>query len=130
MSGERDLSHLLSAMNPVPHPGRFVFVSVPGPVPEGLHPVVTVTEAEGTTLVVPQETADRHQLRYDFVAGWITLTVYSALDAIGLTAAVSTALARVGISCNMVAGFHHDHVFVPFGDTSRAIDVLRGLGGR
>jgi hypothetical protein len=54
----------------------------------------------------------------------ITLNVYSALDGVGLTAAVARALADLGIACNMVAGFHHDHAFVP---ATRADDALQGL---
>ncbi|MDT0456673.1 ACT domain-containing protein [Streptomyces sp. DSM 41527] len=127
MTGERDLRALLSGMRPERNEGRFVFVSVPGAVPDGLTPVVTVTEPEGRTLVVHQEEADRAGLPYDYVAGWITLRVHSALDAVGLTAAVATALAQAGLSCNVVAGFHHDHLFVPHAATDEALRRLRAL---
>ena len=40
---------------------------------------------------------------------------------------VAEALARSGISCNVVAGFHHDHLFVPHADASRARDALELL---
>lgn len=101
-------------MRPALHPGQFVFTSVPRPVPPGLRPVVTVAEDEGLTLVVAPQQADAAGLAYDYVAAWITLQVTSALDAVGLTAAVASALARAGLSCNVVAGFHHDHLFVPY----------------
>lgn len=57
--------------------------------------------------------ADQTGLPYEFVAGWITLEVRSALDAVGLTSAVSAALTQAGISCNVLAGYHHDHLLVP-----------------
>ena len=50
---------------------------------------------------------------------WITLGVESPLTAVGLTAAVSTALAEAGIACNVVAAMRHDHVFVPFDRAAR-----------
>ncbi|MEU9121506.1 ACT domain-containing protein [Streptomyces sp. NPDC048506] len=125
MTGERDLQVLLRGMRPELHDGRYVFTTVPGAVPAGLAPVVTVAEPEGLTLVVRQEEADRQGLDYDYLAAWITLRVHSALDAVGLTAAVATALADAGLSCNVVAGFHHDHLFVPH---AAADEVLRRLG--
>jgi uncharacterized protein len=125
MAAEHDLWQLLRTMRPELNPGRFVFTTVPrppGPLPPGLVPVVTVAEDEGLTLVVPQEQADTAGLPYDYVAAWITLRVESALDAVGLTAAVAGELARAGLSCNVVAGFHHDHLFVPY---DRASDGRR-----
>ncbi|MEV6162589.1 ACT domain-containing protein [Streptomyces sp. NPDC052052] len=128
MTAERDLRTLLSGMRPVWNPGRYVFTTVPdGVVPDGAHPVVAVTESEGLTLVLPEAEAVRAGLRYDYVAGWITLRVHSALDAVGFTAAVSLALTDVGLSCNVVAGFHHDHLFVPYDRAAEAVDVLRAL---
>ncbi|MFI6724232.1 ACT domain-containing protein [Streptomyces atratus] len=128
MTGERDLRTLLSGMRPELNPGRHVFVTVPdGAMPEGVNPVVTVTEPEGLTLVLPQTEAVSAGLRYDYVAGWITLRVRSALDAVGLTAAVSLALTDAGLSCNVVAGFHHDHLFVPYDRAAEAVDVLKAL---
>ena len=57
----------------------------------------------------------------------ISLAVHSALDGVGLTAAVAGALAERGIACNMVAGHHHDHAFVPAADADRSIACLRTL---
>ncbi|MEW2566782.1 ACT domain-containing protein [Streptomyces sp. NPDC047070] len=128
---ERDLGRLLSGMEPALHPGRYVFTTVPGrTAPPGLSPVVTVVEDEGLTLVVEQEGADAARLAYDYVAGWITLRIHSALDAVGLTAAVARALAEEGLSCNVVAGFHHDHVFVPHERAAEAVTLLEQLAER
>ena len=107
-------------------PGRFVFVSLPE-VPPGADPVAMVVEPEGTSLVLPADVADSLGLHCDFVAAMITLRVHSALDAVGLTAAVSSALATAGIACNVVAGYHHDHLFVPHDRAQEAVAILRGL---
>jgi uncharacterized protein len=82
MAGERDLDRLLATMEPVLQPGRFVFTTV-GEVPVDCDPVVLVREAEGTTLVVEREEADRLGLPYEYVAAMISLRVHSALDAVG-----------------------------------------------
>ncbi|MEN8651385.1 ACT domain-containing protein [Streptomyces sp. 21So2-11] len=130
MSGEQDLRKLLSGMRPELNPGRYVFTTVEGDVPPGLVPVVTVTEPEGLTLVVRKEDADAADLPYDYEAGWITLRVHSALEAVGLTAAVSRELAEAGVSCNVVAGFHHDHLFVPHERAAGAVALLEALAER
>lgn len=124
-SGERDLAVLLASMSPVLVPGEFVFVTT-DVVPSDLRPRATVVEDEGVTLVLTREEADEQGWGYDFVAAWITLRVHSALDAVGLTAAVSAVLTQEGISCNVIAGRFHDHLLVP---SDRASDVLRALEG-
>lgn len=128
VTAESDLRTLLSDLRPELHPGRYVFATVPdGVVPAGAVPVVTVSEAEGLTLVLPETEAVAAGLSHSYPAGWITLRVHSALDAVGLTAAVSLALTDAGISCNVVAGFHHDHLFVPHGRAAEAVAVLETL---
>lgn len=128
MTGERDLRTLLRSMRPELNPGRYVFTTVPdGGMPTGVTPVATVAEREGLTLVLPEADAVAAGLAYEFVAGWITLRVHSALDAVGLTAAVSLALTDAGVSCNMVAGYHHDHLFVPYARAAQAVEVLEAL---
>jgi hypothetical protein len=99
-------------------------------VPPGVEPVATIREREGLALVLAREGADRAGLPYDGTMAWITLRVHSALDAVGLTAAFSAALAADGLSCNVVAGAHHDHVFVPHARGVDAMRVLRGLAAR
>ena len=89
-----------------------------------------VAEAEGTTLGLPRERADELGLTYAFVASWITLRVHSALDAVGLTAAFAAALTDEGISANVVAGYFHDHLFVPEDRRDDAMRALRDLAKR
>lgn len=128
MAGETDLGKLLASMRPRLNPGAYVFTTVPASVsPTGVTPVVTVVEDEDLTLVLRHDEADAAGLAYDFVAGWITLLVHSALQAVGLTAAVADALARAGLSCNVVAGFYHDHLFVPYDRVAEALMVLGRL---
>ena len=76
------------------------------------------------TIIVKKETADALNLGYSFIASWITLTVYSSLEAVGLTAAFSRALSEGGISCNVVAAFYHDHIFVDRKDAKKAMEIL------
>jgi hypothetical protein len=127
MAGERDLDALIGSMEPTVRPGRFVFVTVDAGTAESLPAEIVVRETEGVTVVLVQSVADARSLPYDFVAGWITLQVHSALDAVGLTAAFSTALAEHGISANVVAGYYHDHLLVPIDDVDRALAALREL---
>jgi hypothetical protein len=125
VAAERDLSRLLATMEPVVRPGEWVFVSLPPG--QAVKSAATVVEDEGTTHVVARSDADEYGFTYEFVAAWITLQVHSALDAVGLTAAVAVALAGAGISCNVLAGFHHDHLLVPADRADDAMAVLRGL---
>ena len=123
------LADLLDDMDPVIHDGEFLFCTVPvdAQVPAGLHPVATLREQEGTTLVLPRHEAADAGLAGTFRSVWITLRIASGLDSVGLTAAVSQALTRDGIACNVVAGFHHDHLFVPVDQAHRAIAALQAL---
>lgn len=84
-------------------------------------------EQEGYTVVLERNLAEAYHLNYSYVAAWITLTVYSSLEAVGLTATFSTALAKGGISCNVVAAFFHDHIFVDVKDADAAMEILSEL---
>ncbi len=126
MPAERDLAVLLGSLRPKQRAGRFVFVSL-REGDQAVPVVATVLEDEGLTGVVTQEDADRHGLDYDLVCGWITLQVHSALDAVGLTAAVATALTERDIPANVIAGRHHDHVLVPAERVDAAIEALEAL---
>lgn len=125
MSGETELTTLLATMAPVVRPGAFVFVV--GVRPDEAEVLASVVEPEGLSMVLRQEDANRLGFAYDYVAGWITLTVQSSLAAVGLTAAVSTALSEAGISCNVVAGYHHDHLLVPVDRLDEALAALHRL---
>ena len=121
-----ELEELLGAMAPELVPGEFVFVQRPPGLQEELV-LASVQEQEGPSVVISREEADRNSLEYDFVAAWITLRVNSDLNAVGLTAAVSTCLAENQISCNVIAGLRHDHLLVASGDGPRALEALTAL---
>ncbi|MEM8601561.1 MAG: ACT domain-containing protein [Bacteroidota bacterium] len=125
-----DLHVLLTAMKPVLQDGTFVLVTVPTrnfALAAETEPVAAVLEAEGLTLVLPQAQADALRFGYATVFRQLTLTVHSSLDAVGLTAAVATRLAAHGIPANVVAGYHHDHLFVPHDRAEEALAALQAL---
>lgn len=120
----RDRDRMVAGMRPWLRAGSYVFVTVPGGVPDGVTPVMTFAEDEGLSLIMARSQADAAGLAYGLVAAWITLQVNSALDGVGLTAAVSGVLADAGISCNVVAATHHDHLFVPEAAAQDAVRLL------
>lgn len=123
----RDLPQMLATLDAVARDGEFVYATVVDGHPATGRALAVVVEDEGTTVVLRRPDADELDLSYDFVAAWLTLTVHSALDAVGLTAAFSRALGDAGISCNVLAGSYHDHLLVPAHERDRAIAVLRSL---
>jgi len=125
VSGESDLVQLLATMRPVVRAGEFVFVSSAAPL--SVPSLATIAEDESTTYVLDRTDADTLGLHYEFVAGWITLQVHSSLAAVGLTAAVSGSLTEVDISCNVLAGFYHDHLLVPIDRLADALQTLEAL---
>jgi hypothetical protein len=122
---ERDLARLLATMEPVLHPEPHGYAVWPdGPLP--VAPFATVREAEGLTVVMGLEALRAAGMDPDPWAR-ISLTVHSDLAAVGLTAALATALAAEGISCNVIAGLHHDHLFVPWDRRADALAALERL---
>jgi hypothetical protein len=123
-----DLEELLVNMEPVLNPGKYVFATVPAgkPLP-AVDIVASIREAEGLSVVVALDFAEREGLIGVFPCAWITLQVHSDLSAVGLTAAFASALTADGISCNVVAGMNHDHLFVPIAMAEKAMAVLRNL---
>jgi uncharacterized protein len=126
MSGEKNLAALLQNIHPEMQDGVFVFCSLPHghALPPNITPVSLFREQEGTAFVIRREEAQKAGLSYEFPSRLITLTVHSALDAVGFLAAVTGRLAQAGISVNPVSGFYHDHLFVP---EARAEEALRLL---
>lgn len=128
MAGETSLTTLLRSMSPQLNAGEYVFCTLrDGVLPGDLEVVGSFREQEGLTVIVQRAHAEQAGLDFDYVAAWITLNVHSALEAVGLTAAFATALGQAGISCNVIAGYYHDHLFVGQADAERAMQVLRDL---
>ena len=120
----RDTAARLAGMSPVLSPERYVFVTTQD---ESLaaSALATMREAEGLSLVLEAGRAAELGREGGAAMRLITLQVHSALDGVGLTAAVAGALAARDIPCNMIAGFHHDHFFVPEARAEEALSALR-----
>ena len=120
-----DLAALLASLQPELHPGTWAWCALPAGTPiDGIDAVATVRETEGLTVVVAQAQALARGWDVVFPSAWITLRVHSDLAAVGLTAAFARALGDAGIACNVIAGIHHDHLFVP---VDRAADAMASL---
>lgn len=125
MSGETDLSRLLATMKPVIAGRDWGYATAKGAPPQVDGLFASVAEDEGMTLIAPFAALVAVGLAPEGPMARITLTVHSDLAAVGLTAAVSTALARAGISANMIAGFYHDHIFLAAERADEALMILR-----
>ncbi len=128
MVGETDLAKLLAGMAPEVV-GRDWGFAVVQDLPAGVQAFALIHEDEGLTVIAPMPQLAAAGVRAEGPMARITLRVHSSLAAVGLTAAVSGALAQAGISANMVAGFHHDHLFLAAADADAAMMVLQGLRG-
>ena len=130
MTGEKDLKNLIAHMRPMLDPEQYVFCTFAERDMASLsafRPVALMAETEGVTAVLPADEARKLGIAD---ADWyrrITLTVHSSLEAVGLTAAVSKALAEAGIPANVIAAYFHDHVFVPDSMAATAMEKLRQL---
>ena len=128
MLAETDLNKLLKTMRPILNDGEYVFCTVPmTQTIDRIKIIGSFKEKEGLTVILDKNMADSLNLEYTYIAAWITLTVHSSLEAVGLTAAFSTALAKASISCNVIAAYYHDHIFVAKNDAEKALQVLRQL---
>lgn len=131
MAGLTDLDEMLASLAVERRDGTFTVIRVEADgltLGDGIEALVT--ETEGTTAVVEIDAARRRGWVVEFEAAWLTLTVHSSLEAVGLTAAVSDVLAADGIACNVLAGFHHDHLLVPVDRADDATAAIRRLRDR
>jgi hypothetical protein len=128
MTGELNLNNLIQSMNPHLHDGIYVFCSTASLENISMEDILFFfREKEGLTVVMEKSKADIYNLEYPYLAAWITLEVHSSLEAVGFTAAFSSALSKEGISCNVVAGYFHDHIFVAHNQAQLALSILRKL---
>lgn len=126
MAANTDLSTMIATMQPRLDPVTYVWATAEK-VPDGVTPVATIREDEGLTVVCSQDDADAAGLDHTFPCARITLDLHSSLEAVGLTAAFAATLGKAGISANVVAGYHHDHIFVPLDRADDAVEALEWL---
>jgi hypothetical protein len=125
--GETDLEVMLASLAVTRRPGEFTYVSVRVPTPGLLAAAQAMVVEEGlSSLVVPITTAQRAGLPVSVRLAWLTLTVQSSLEAVGLTAVVAERLAAEDIPCNVLAGYLHDHVLVPLDRVDVAAAAIVG----
>ena len=128
IDGESDLNKLIKGLSPKLNDGEYVFTSIKNIELLNTSEVIcTFKEKEGFTLILERSRADQLGLRYNFIASWITLEVHSSLNAVGLTSLFTTELADNGISCNVIAGYYHDHIFVSTKDSLKTLGILNHL---
>lgn len=123
-----DLAEILATLEPILHPGVYVFATADTLNAEDWPQIVaSMREAEGLSVVTDEIYALRRGWPVAMRAAWLTLKVHSDLNAIGLTAAISRVLAAQRIPCNVIAGVCHDHVFVPHARGAAALQALCSL---
>jgi uncharacterized protein len=129
VSGETDLGRILEDLTVSRRDGVFVFATIPPgqPLPD-LPIAAMVGEVEGTTIVLNRDVAVGAGVEYEFEAAWLTIDTHTSLEAVGVAASISTALAMKAIPVNIIAGFHHDHLLVPADmaeDAIAAVELVR-----
>lgn len=130
MEGERELGRLLRHLAPRLEDLPYEFVVVPSDQIGRLelpHVFAVIREEEGATVIRPVNSVKSDGAQQANYFARILLGVHSSLHGVGLSAAVSSVLAGQKISCNIVAGYHHDHLFVPWLEAERALKVLQKL---
>ncbi|MEM7661850.1 MAG: ACT domain-containing protein [Pseudomonadota bacterium] len=121
---EKDLDTLLDTLDVYQHEGVWAFKTAADCPGDTL--AMAFREREGWTVIEAADLETESENRW----AWLELTVVSDLNAIGFLARISKALADAGIPCNAVAGFYHDHIFVPEAKATDAVSALRGLSSR
>lgn len=127
------LQDLITQLSPTLDSTTYVYCTVPrakyGELAK-LNPIVSIAELEGLTLVIPLEQAKTEGLDYYRIFRRITLEGHSSLEALGLTSVVTSLLAERGITTNVIAGFYHDHMFIPSDRAEEAMEALKELAGQ
>ncbi|HWH80815.1 MAG TPA: ACT domain-containing protein [Burkholderiaceae bacterium] len=125
---DKNLDSLLRNMAPALRPGRYVYCTFAAAgLPPGMQTLCTYEEAEGRSAILREDEALRHGLAYKFRCALITLSVHSDLASVGFMSAVASALAELGIPCNVVSAYYHDHLFVPFDRAAEAMAALHEM---
>lgn len=121
--GQTDLAAMLKGLTAIRQAGTWRFIQQDA-APDLSLAVMAFREGETWTAIVP---ACEDTPAADCWA-WLQLSVTSSLSAVGLSATVSRALAEIACPCNIVAGYAHDHLFVPQHLAKRAAAAIDALG--
>jgi len=126
-AGETDLARLLAGLAPavVPRPRAIRTQAHDAPLPAG--GVLWFREDEAATVIVEADDLDADADADEPRWAQLVLRIHSGLEAVGMMAAVSAALAERGIPCNAVSAYFHDHLFVPWARREDALAALRAL---
>lgn len=129
---EADLSKLLATLSVKQHDGVWRFETIPADQSSWVE-LVNLRESRGIAMLFQEEegltviTKANEDTPDDNRWAWLELSVYSDLQAVGFLARVAGALSEVGIPCNAVAAYHHDHIFVPISRAEDAISAIESL---
>ena len=130
MHYETNTRNLIANMNPRLHAKEYVFCSIDPILPTadlGFEPIGWFRESEGVSIILDRGSADSAGLSYGIVLSMISLEVFSSLRAVGFLASITSKLALAGVSANPISAYHHDHIFVPRDEASRALTILRDM---
>ena len=122
MSGESDLETLLKTLRVIRHEGVWRFEAGVDQ-PDASEAIMTFQESEGMTIIAPAAIDTSSDNRWV----WLEMSVHSDLNAVGFLARIAVALSEAGVPCNAVAGFYHDHIFVPEDKADVAVTALEVL---
>lgn len=122
MDSLKDLYGVLANLKPKLREKTYVYCEIDDA--EAIDPssvFALIREDEGTTLILTKDVAQDAGLAIEVEFACISLMVSTSLETVGLTATVATILTDANIPTNLIAAYHHDHLFVP---SSRALDAL------
>lgn len=125
--GETDLQRLLAGLAPELAERPRAIRSQPAGEAFPADAIMLFREQEGTTIIVAVDDVPVADTQDRALWAQITLRIHSSLEAVGMLAAIASALAARDIPCNAVSAYYHDHLFVPWVRREDAIDALREL---
>lgn len=129
MQGETNLDSVLKEMRVYCDDKKYGFgcsANRPSVESEGI--IGLFKEKEGITVIGILEELNRINLTaVEGPYAKITIEVHTSLELVGLTALLSERLKVKKVPANVVAGFYHDHIFVPYGLKDLAMKALMDL---
>ena len=128
MASDQSCQELLANLNPTLCPDPWVFTRVAEGEPhlsEDHSVFALIREEEGLTAIRRAGPSDDLETLPLFAR--ITLQVYSDLEAVGLTAAVSGVLAEQNLCANIVCRLNHEKKFVPYRRGDEALQCLKRI---